>query len=121
MGLVYNRQSQTHVRRALRKAATAGERALWQELKGSRLGLKFRRQYGVENYVVDFYCPSLRLAIELDGASHLGTSARQYDRLRQESIERLGIRVVRFSEHDAIHETEGVVDLIRVAISSLLA
>lgn len=120
MGFVYNLQSQTHVRKALRNAPTLGEEILWKYLKGSRLGMKFRRQYGVGNYVVDFYCASARLAVELDGASHDGPEAQLYDDVRQKDIESLGIRVIRFSESEAVRNPEVVAERIRRITSSLL-
>ena len=109
MGLLYNLPTQTHVRKYLRNHATEGERSLWQFLKGSQLGVKFRRQYGIGNAVADFYCPQARLAIEIDGSSHHTKDALSHDRRRQNEIESLGIKVIRFSESDAVHDTRGVV------------
>ncbi|MEK7473500.1 MAG: endonuclease domain-containing protein [Patescibacteria group bacterium] len=120
MGLVYNLQSQTHVRKALRNAPTPGEEMLWRYLKGSRLGMKFRRQYGVGNYVVDFYCVSVRLAVELDGASHEEYAAKLYDAVRQKDLESLGIRVIRFSESETTERPEEIAERIRTIASSLL-
>ncbi|MCR4256835.1 MAG: endonuclease domain-containing protein [Candidatus Uhrbacteria bacterium] len=121
MGFVYNLQSQTHVRKALRNSPTPGEEVLWKRLKGSKLGMKFRRQYGVGNYVVDFYCASARLAVELDGASHDDHAAKLYDAVRQKDIESLGIRVIRFSESEAVRHPEVVAERIRRIASSILA
>ena len=58
-------------RKSLRNDSTDSEKILWEILRRNGLGVKFRRQYSVENYVVDFYCPKLRLAIELEGKIHL--------------------------------------------------
>ncbi len=61
---------------------------LWNELQGGRLmNLKFRRQYGIGRYVVDFYCHKLKLVIEVDGNSHSSEKAKKYDKRRQEYIE----------------------------------
>ena len=85
------------VRKALRNGATPAEERFWYYAKGSQLaGKKFRRQHSVGNFVLDFYCPSERLAIELDGEIHNRPDVRDYDLERQEAIESLGIRVLRF-------------------------
>ncbi len=60
------------------------ERLLWSRLRGKLIaGYKFRRQYSVESFVIDFYCPQAKLAIEVDGESHYRSGAEEYDRLRQ--------------------------------------
>jgi len=65
---IHNRKSMKEIRRHLRHSLTPAEAALWKGLKGSKLeGKKFRRQHSIGNYVVDFYCPECKLAIELDG------------------------------------------------------
>lgn len=80
MNRTYNDQTQKEVRQQLRQHATQPEQLLWRHLRGSQVnGLKFRRQYGVGVYVLDFYCPELRLAIELDGDSHYSELGVQHD------------------------------------------
>lgn len=64
------------------------------------MGVKFRRQVSVGRYVVDFYCPTLKLAIEVDGASHAGDVAQEYDEIRQTEIEALGVKFVRVANED---------------------
>ena len=92
---------------------TPAELELWRHLKSENLcGLKFRRQFGVGPYIVDFYCPSLRLAIELDGDSHLGREAEEYDRVRQTYIEAHGIHFLRFSNAEVYENLEGVLRVI---------
>jgi very-short-patch-repair endonuclease len=63
-------------------------------------GYKFRRQYGIDQYVLDFYCPHLKLAIEIDGDSHFVAGAEEYDQARQEHIEAYGIQFLRFTNSD---------------------
>jgi len=88
---------------------TRAEIILWSKLKGRQLkGLKFRRQYSVECYIVDFYCPKLRLAIELDGKSHLGKENQEYDRARQDEIEALGISFLRFTNQEVYEDLDKV-------------
>ena len=72
------------------------------------LGYKFRRQYGVDQYVLDFYCPRLKLAIEVDGESHFMPGAEEQDKARQEYIEAYGIRFLRFMNPDVCENIDGV-------------
>lgn len=72
-------------------------------------GYRFRRQYSIGPYVVDFYCPELRLAIEIDGPSHEGGEAREYDTKREEEIRELGITVVRFRNDEVLSNSMGVI------------
>lgn len=78
----------------MRNDATRYEKALWEELRGSRLGVKFIRQYSVGPFVVDFYCPTKRLAIELDGSVHKNDG--MYDKWRTKYLMSYGIKVLRF-------------------------
>ena len=97
------------IRRILRNNAPTAERILWHQLQGKKFkGLKFRRQYSVDRYSVDFYCARLRLAIELDGKSHLGSIEKINDKERQEFIEELGIKIIRFWNTDIFNNLEGV-------------
>ena len=84
-------------RRKLRNKCTMAEDILWQHIKHSKLGgRKFRRQHSIGRYILDFYCPSERLAIELDGPIHDRPERIAYDRKRTEYLISVGIRVVRF-------------------------
>ncbi len=106
---IFNKKEYVKKRQYLRKNMTKAEIILWSKLKGKQLnGLKFRRQYGINNYVVDFYCPELRLAIELDGDVHGYNSRITYDKQRQRDIEKLGIKVLRYTNNDVIKNIEGV-------------
>jgi very-short-patch-repair endonuclease len=106
---IFNKREYIKKRQYLRKNMTKAEIILWSKLKGKHLkGLKFRRQYGINNYVVDFYCPELRLAIELDGNIHGYNSRIAYDMQRQRDIEALGIKVLRYTNNDVIKNIEGV-------------
>src|SRR5438874_2565398 len=80
MGRFYNRQQDEAKRRSLRRDAPPAEILFWQQVRDRRLGgFKFRRQYGIAHYVTDFCCPECRLIVELDGASHAGEDAVEYD------------------------------------------
>jgi very-short-patch-repair endonuclease len=93
----------------LRKNQTPAEQILWEQLRSKRLlGLKFRRQVILRGYIVDFYCPAKRLAIELDGLHH--TSKR--DGVRTRRIRKLSIDVIRFSNEAVRNELPQVLHAI---------
>lgn len=109
----YNNSDRRTLRQKLRNDSPKAEQKLWEFLRGSQLnGLKFRRQYGIGPYVVDFYCPELRLAIEIDGDSHYEKGADIYDQKRQQFIERRNIRFLRFTNDDIYENLEGVIEKI---------
>jgi len=92
-----NRPEMLPFRRKLRNRMTAAEVALWVMIKDRQLvGERFRRQFSVGHYVLDFYCPKYKLAIELDGAGHFTDEGREYDARRTEYLNSVGIRVIRF-------------------------
>ncbi len=108
---IFNKKEFIKKRQHLRRNMTKAEIILWSKLKGKQLnGLKFRRQYGINNYIVDFYCPELRLAIEIDGDVHCYDSRITYDKKRQGEIEALGIRVLRYTNIDVIRNLDGVLN-----------
>ena len=100
-------------RRNLRNFATSAEIHLWKYLRGKQLqGRKFRRQHSVGRYILDFYCPSERLAIELDGIHHLEPVIRRYDDARTGFLMDQGIRVLRFPNLVVLEQTEFVIVMI---------
>ena len=91
---------------------------LWSKLRSKGLnGCKFRRQYSIGSYIVDFYCPQIKLVIEVDGDSHFVDGADSYDRNRQAIIESLGISFLRFTNRDVYERLEGVINTILERIS----
>ncbi len=93
----HNQKRLKLIRRALRNRATPAEARLWRHLSRRRLeGRKFRRQHSIGPYVVDFYCPSEQLAVELDGEPHRNPMRREYDEEREAYLRREGISIVRF-------------------------
>lgn len=99
--------------RQLRKNMTRGEVILWQRLKCKQLrGYDFDRQRPIDQFIVDFYCKQLMLAIEIDGSSHDSQQAQQRDRQRQSRLESLGVRFLRFRESEVRNNTDAVVDAI---------
>ena len=113
-GQLNNLKLLTPVRKELRNGATETEDILWQQLKGSQLaGRKFRRQHSIGFFVLDFYCPSERLAVELDGTVHDVADVKIYDEERQKAIESLQITVIRFQNTDVIHNISHVLATIQ--------
>lgn len=93
---------------------TVEEIALWLRLKGNQLeDTKFRRQHSIGEYIVDFYCRSARLAIEIDGGYHDAKDIQGYDRQRQNEIEGLGIQFLRFTNEQVRDNMPGVIEAIR--------
>ena len=117
----HNQQSQGELRRELRTHGTSAEATLWLMLKAKQVeGVKFRRQFSVDPYVLDFYSPELRLCIELDGQSHFTPEGYEHDRQRTEYLNRLhDIRTLRFENEDVFRSPEGVLSEIRTAINKL--
>lgn len=113
MTLIFNKQESKGIRRKLRSNMPRAEVLLWMRLKGRQLGgLKFRRQYSVGAYVVDFCCPSVKLVVEVDGETHLGQAAERLDADRQRAIEAVGFRVLRVFNTDVYNNIEGVLEQI---------
>ena len=101
-------------RQELRRNMTEAERLLWTKIRNRQInGCKFRRQYSIGSYVVDFYSTENKLAIEIDGPSHDSADAIDYDKNRQEEIESLGIRIVRFTNKDVLSN----LDMVTIQLS----
>ncbi|MGR5283672.1 endonuclease domain-containing protein [Vibrio maritimus] len=116
---LYNTIHQTSFRKQLRNNPTLAEARLWYFLRGGQVGAKFRRQYGVGDYVLDFYSPELRLAIEVDGDSHFSVEVQEHDTVRTEFLETRGIQVIRFTNREVLEECDGVVEVIREMVREL--
>jgi len=115
---LYNDKIYEQLRQKLRNDSTDAERRLWQILRGKQFnGLKFRRQYGVGNYILDFYCPKVRLAIELDGGQHM--NIKTADNIRTAFLKSLDISVLRFWNNDVLKNLEGTYETINRAIIEL--
>jgi very-short-patch-repair endonuclease len=110
---IFNKSAVKSKRRSLRKEMPPAEVALWQVLRNKQVsGCKFRRQYSVDKYILDFYCPSAKLAIEVDGDSHFSETSIASDAIRQKAIEHLGIRFLRFTNGDIYENIDEVVSKI---------
>ena len=113
MDYLYNSINQKDLRKKLRNSLGLPEIILWRELKGLKLGKKFRRQYGVGNYSLDFYCPELRFGIELDGSTHDSQESYANDQKRTEFIQSQNIKIIRFQNKDVLNNLNGVVEEIK--------
>jgi len=99
----YNKKSELDKRRNLRKEQTYCEKLMWMFLRNRQMiGYKFSRQYSVDQYVIDFYCPKLKLAVEIDGSVHNSNEQKEYDIERQNYIETFGISFVRITNNELL-------------------
>ena len=106
---VHNLPSLKARRKELRATMTPAEIRLWQALKQRQPNnLKFRRQHSMGPFIVDFYCPSANLVVELDGSSHDSEEAWRHDERRTAYLESLGLKVTRFENQDVMNNLEGV-------------
>ncbi len=97
--------------KSLRKNMSLAEILLWDEVKQKKIaGYDFDRQHPIDEYIVDFYCKELRLAIEVDDESH--DHKYEYDRKRQKRLEELGVSFLRFSDEEVKYDMENVIDTI---------
>lgn len=101
-------------RKKLRRNSTSAEAELWNLLRGKKLeGRKFRRQYSISKYIIDFFCVSEQLAIELDGDPHGDFIVIQRDEEREKYLESLGIKLIRFENRMVFQEPEDVLNTIK--------
>ena len=113
MRFLNNDPALKHLRRELRKNQTDAEKALWTHVRNRKLqGMRFIRQYSVGHYILDFYCPELKTAIELDGGQHNEIGGKAYDFIRAEYLKAHGIDVLRFWNNDVLKNIQGVLTKI---------
>jgi very-short-patch-repair endonuclease len=108
---INNLNSLLEARRDLRNNPTREEETLWQRIRNSKLGFKFRRQHSIGNFIADFYCPAKKLIIEVDGGQHL--NKREYDKERNNYLESLGFKVIRFWNEEVNKDIDEVVEKIK--------
>jgi very-short-patch-repair endonuclease len=117
---LYNQTSQREKRRSLRNDMPPAEKIVWSVLKGRQLeGCKFRRQYSIDVFVIDFYAPELKLAIEIDGDSHFQDGAQAYDAQREAFLKSKGTYFLRFTNQQVYNNLEDVTDAIAQTIFDL--
>ncbi|MBI2984128.1 MAG: endonuclease domain-containing protein [Candidatus Kerfeldbacteria bacterium] len=120
MPVLYNFQYYKRLRQQLRNSATEAELRLWHYLRKKQFnGLKFRRQHGIGRYIIDFYCPSYRLAIEIDGGQHYEHRRQRYDLYRQRFLESLDITVIRFTNSEVMNELDNVLERLHQVVTGI--
>jgi very-short-patch-repair endonuclease len=112
--LIHNVTKSDSRRTELRKNLTPAEALLWLNLKNSQLdGKKFRRQHSIGPYIVDFYCPECRLAVELDGDGHMSIQGEELDARRTEFLTRFNVKVIRFENKEVFESLDFLLEEIR--------
>lgn len=116
----HNTSEQKELRRALRSNSTSAEATLWGLInKNQLLDTRWRRQFSIGNYILDFYCPELKIAIELDGAHHFTTGGNEKDFVRDKFLtEQEGILILRFENKSVWNNTP---ELLQTVIDAIIA
>jgi len=117
MEKLFNKRSTKEKRLNLRRNQTEAEELLWSRLRAKRfLNLKFFRQYGIGEYIADFYCPILKVVIEIDGAQHFTGEGKEYDEFRQDYMAQCGIKTIRFTNKEIFENIDGVLKYLQVVV-----
>ena len=114
----YNHHSLKNRRQQLRNRATESEQIIWQKLKSNKLGYKFIRQYSITGYVLDFFCPQLRIGIEIDGSIHDNLDQIQYDEFRNKYLKAFDIKIIHIKNSEIFQDLDEAIKKIRAALPS---
>ncbi|MBM4329853.1 MAG: endonuclease domain-containing protein [Deltaproteobacteria bacterium] len=107
-------------RRELRRNQTEAEKVLWAHLRSKQFyGMKFFRQYSIGPYILDFYCPTIKLAVEVDGGQHNQCERKEYDAVRSEYLKAKGIEVIRFWDNEVLLDMESVLSALGLKVTPL--
>jgi very-short-patch-repair endonuclease len=117
MTTVYNILKLKERRVILRTKQTPQEILLWSRLRREQLGFKFRRQHSIGGFIADFYCPSKKLVIEIDGSQHF--TNKEYDENRSNYFKGLNIKVLRFTNAEINTNMNGVIERIISELAEL--
>lgn len=102
----------------LRRDQTEAEKKLWSILRDRQLdGVKFRRQFSINNYILDFYAPEYRVRIEADGSQHYEAQYVERDEVRKRELSRIGVDLLRFSDHEILTNISGVSEVIQETLN----
>ena len=118
---IFNRPEYKERRVELRQNQTEPEKLLWQHIRNQQLGVKFRRQHSVDNYILDFFAKEINLAVEVDGDSHFTDDGIAYDKIRTEFLNSLNIDVIRFTNQQVMQNVIGVCEVLTGIINERLA
>jgi very-short-patch-repair endonuclease len=114
--LPYDRRLRERSQR-LRKSMTAAEKLLWSKIRMKQVkGHWFYRQKPIGEYIADFYCPKAKLVVEVDGGQHYSNEIVEYDKVRNEYMTGLGLRVIRFTNVEVLKNIKGVIEAIEGSI-----
>lgn len=117
---LYNNKALLERRKELRRNQTDAEKTLWAHISKKQIGtFRFLRQYGVGPYILDFYCPKIRLCIEVDGSVHTGEDAEIYDKEREEYLKSLDITIIRFWNNEIMKNIDQAVSKIQETAKTL--
>jgi len=117
---LFNKKSEKEKRRYLRKNITLAEKIIWLNIRRKQIeGERFLRQFSIKYYALDFYCLKLRLAIEIDGETHLTEEELEYDKQRQDYLESLGIIFLRFRNEGVFNNADVVIEKIKLRVREL--
>ncbi len=114
MRLFHNILELTDRRRELRQKATPQEKLLWEKLRNRKLGLRFKRQYSIGGYILDFYCAEKRLIVEIDGKIHKLKENMENDKIRDEYFEKLDYETLRISNEEVDENIDKVIEKIKL-------
>jgi len=105
---IYNQRKFKERRQWLRNNCLKPERILWYKIRGKQLGYKFRRQHGIGNYIVDFYCPDLKLIVEVDGSVHSVKEVYEKDLVREKILKKNHSIIKRYTAVDILKDLDNV-------------
>jgi len=120
MQRVHNLKQIKTTRKNLRRDLTLAERKLWLRIKDKQTGYKFRRQHSIGPFIVDFYCPELKLIVEVDGDVHAFDKQIRKDKTREQYLKRLNFKIIRYQNNEIIQNIDGVLEDLYRKINSLL-
>jgi very-short-patch-repair endonuclease len=120
MTLLKNKNKLLFRIRELRKEQTRQEKILWDAIRNRKLGFKFRRQYSIGGYILDFYCPEIKLVVELDGPQHSRKENLLYDKERTDYLQILGCSILRFTNKEINENLKKVLSTIMECFPSPL-
>ncbi|KXK55085.1 MAG: 5-methyltetrahydrofolate--homocysteine methyltransferase [Chlorobi bacterium OLB5] len=120
LSLKYNIKDLEERRRKLRNNMTHAEVLLWNYIRRKQIqNIRFRRQFSIELFIVDFYSPQIKLAIEIDGYTHLTEEEIKYDYWRQNKLESYGVRFLRFTNEDIYENINEVLRIINYEVEAI--
>ena len=104
--------------KSMRYKMTPAENCLWQCLRAKQLGVAFRRQHIIGDYIADFVCLKRKLIIEVDGGIHSLGEQKEHDKMRDSELQTMGFNIIRFTNKQVINETENVLQTIQIHLNN---